>query len=153
HADERDAARRARNALAQMLHGDLGERDAALGDLRAAADAARDAERLLEDQSQARAAKAELERALLRVADLADDLGFADARGVEPRGRQEQVLRGAFTRPRAQAPLGFAVRGRASRQQRERVAAQVLHRRALAAREDQLDAVAGGEVRQLIELH
>src|SRR5262245_40414953 len=45
------------------------------------------------------------------------------------------------------------MRGRAPRQERKRVAPQVLHGCALAAREDQLDAVAGGEVRELVELH
>ena len=126
HADERDAPRRARDALAQLLHGDLGERHAAFGELRPAAHARRDPQRLLEHESQARPAQAELERAFLAVADLADDLGLADARRVEPRRRQEQVLGGAFALPGAQAPLGFAVRGRAPRQQLERVAAQVL---------------------------
>ena len=151
-ADERDAARRARDALAQVLHGDLGERDAAFGELRAAADAAGDAQRFLEHEPQARPAEAELEAALLAVADLADDLGLADARRVEAGRRQEQVLRGAFALPRAQAPLGFAVRGGAARQQLERVAAQVLHRRAVAAREDQLDAIASREIGELREL-
>ena len=136
-----------------MLHGYLGERDAAFGELRAAADAARDAQRLLEDQPQARAAETELERAFLGVADLSHDLGLADARRVEPRRRQEQVLGGAFALPRAQTPLGFAVRGRAPRQQLERIAAQVLDGRAVAAREDQLDAVAGREIGELLELH
>jgi hypothetical protein len=63
------------------------------------------------------------------------------------------VLGRAFALPRAQTPLGFAVRRRAPRQQLERVAAQVLHRRAIAAREDQLDAVAGREIGELFELH
>jgi hypothetical protein len=63
------------------------------------------------------------------------------------------MLGGAFALPRAQAPLRFAVRGRAAGQERERIASQVVHGRALAAREDQLDAIASGEVRELVELH
>ena len=108
--------------------------------------------RLLEDEPQARSIEAELETALLAVADLADDLGLADAGRVEPGRRQEQVLRGAFALPRAQAPLGFAVRGGAARQQLKRIAPQVLHRRAVAARKDELDAIAGREIRELREL-
>ena len=63
------------------------------------------------------------------------------------------MLGRAFALPRAQAPLGFAVRGGAAGEQLERVAAQVLERRALGAREDQLHAIASGEVRELAELH
>ncbi len=136
-----------------MLHGDLGERHAALRELRAAADASRDAQRFLEHEPQARAAKAELEAALLAVAYLADDLGLADAGRVEPGRRQKQVLCGALALPGAQAPLGFAVRGRAAGQQLERVAAQVLNRRAVAARENQLDSIAGREIGELGKLH
>jgi hypothetical protein len=44
------------------------------------------------------------------------------------------------------------VRGRAARQQLERVAAQVVDRGAVAARENELDAVAGREVRELAQL-
>ena len=151
-ADEGDAPGRACDALAQVLHGNLRERDAAFGEPSAAADAPGDAQGLLEDEPQARSVEAELETALLAVADLADDLGLADAGRVEPGRRQEQVLRGAFALPRAQAPLGFAVRGGAARQQLKRIAPQVLHRRAVAARKYELDAIAGREIRKLREL-
>ena len=50
YADERDSPRRARDTLAQMLYGNLGERHAAFRELGAAAYAARDAQRLLEHQ-------------------------------------------------------------------------------------------------------
>ena len=62
------------------------------------------------------------------------------------------MLGRAFALPRAQAPLGFAVRGGATREQAERVAAQVLHGRAVAAREDQLHSIAGCEIGELVEL-
>ncbi len=86
------------------------------------------------------------------VAHLADDLGLADAGRVETGRDQEQVLGRAFALPSAQAPLGFAVRGRAARQKLERSRPQVLDRRSLAAREDELDAIAGREVGELVQL-
>src|SRR4029079_2417606 len=150
-ANERDTAPRGRDPRAQEMQGDLRERDAALAELRLAAHAGRDPERFLEHQPQARAAEAELERALLRGAHLADDLGFADARGVEAGRGQEQVLGRTLAMPRPQPPLGFAVDCGASGAQSERRRAQLLCRRALAAGEAQLDAVAGGKVRELLE--
>ncbi len=101
HADERDAPRRARDALAQILHGDLGQRYAAFRELRAAAHAAGDAQRFFEHEPQTRAAESELERALLAKAHLAYDFRFAHARGVETRRRQEQVFGRAFASPSA----------------------------------------------------
>ena len=62
------------------------------------------------------------------------------------------MLGGALTGPGAESALRFAVRGRAAREQLECVAAQVVRGRAFAAREDELDAVAGGEIGQLGEM-
>ncbi len=150
-ADERDAARRSRDPFAQELHGDLRERYAALAELRLAAHARRYPERFLEHQPQARAAKAELERALLRGANLSHDLGLADARGVEAGRGQKKMLGRSLAVPCAQAPLRLAVDRGAAGQQRERGRAQILRRRAVAASEDQLDAIAGREVGELLE--
>ena len=61
------------------------------------------------------------------------------------------MLGRALAVPRAQAPLGLAVHGGASGQKLERGGAKVLGRRAVAAREDQLDAVAGREISELLE--
>ena len=44
------------------------------------------------------------------------------------------------------------MRGRAAREQAESLAPQILHGRAMTAREDQLHAIASGEIGQLVEL-
>ena len=134
-AHERNAARRSRDPFAQELHGDLRERYAALAELRLAAHPRSDSERFLEYPPQARAAKAELERALLRGANLSHDLGLADARGVEAGRGQKKMLGRSLAVPCAQAPLRLAVDGGAAGQQRERGRAQILRRRAVAASE------------------
>ena len=118
----------------------------------AAADAPRDAQRLLEHEPQARSAEPELESAFLAIANLADDLGLADAGRIEARRRQEQVFRGAFALPGAQAPLRFAVpRARGPSAVGTRRGASP-GRRAVAARENELDAIARREIGELREL-
>src|SRR5690606_2218094 len=128
-----------------------GERHAAFADARLAAYPRGDLQRLVEHEAEHRPREAERLGALVAFAHLTDDLGLADARGVEPGGDQEQVLGRTFSAPRAQAPFRLAGRGPSPGQELERLRAQVRARRLGGAREDQLDAVTRREVRELAE--
>jgi hypothetical protein len=89
----------------------------------------------------------------LGAANLPDDLRFAHAGRVEAGGDQEQVLGRAFALPGPQAAFRLALRGRTAREQLEGGASQVLPRSSLAAREDQLHTITGGQIRELRQLH
>src|SRR5690606_13701977 len=151
HADERDGARRLREPLADQVRGDLGERHAAFAEPGLAAHARRDLQRFIEYEAEHRACETERLRALVALPDLADDLRLADTGGIEPGGNQEEMLGRPFAAPRTQAPLGFARSGRTAGQELERLRAQVRARRLGRAREDQLNPVAGREIRELPE--
>ena len=99
----------------------------------------------------ARTAEAELERALLARAHLADHLGLADAGRVETGRDQEQMLGRAFALPSTQPALRFAACGSAARQT-ARTPRRASPGPAFArAREDELDPIASRQGRRARE--
>ncbi len=153
-AHECHGAGRAFKPLAESRHCQLGQRYASLAEAGCTPDLCRNAQGLGEEQFQPRAAQPQFGCQVAAGSHLPDDLDLPDRGGIQPGRHQEQVFAGAFSLPGPERAFGLA-RFRCMAQEEfvdrwsQVDVACIVCGCAGAARENELDAVAGIQIGEL----